>query len=327
MIGLEVNSHGDPLEVISVKEMELQNMGSDQVTVELIASPINPSDILQIQGLYPSQRKLPSIFGTEGIGKVVNIGSDVKNVKPGDTILLPLGNKTWKEKFAISSKGLFPLPSADPLQLAMIGINPPTAYAMLTEFVNLKEGDWIVQNAANSAVGRYIIILAKKLGYKTVNIVRRKSLIAELKEIGAEVVVVNGPELISQVRNEVGDGRIKLAFDAVAGPATNTLAQLLTKKGVIVAYGALSLELIQVNMGIMMSKDLKLVTFWLSHWLQNSPVEKIQNIYQELIKMIASQELSAKIDETFSLLEYKKAFALAMKEGRNGKVLLTGPAY
>lgn len=327
MIGLEVNSHGDPLEVISVKEMELQNMESDQVTVELIASPINPSDILQIQGLYPSQRKLPSIFGTEGIGKVINIGSDVKNVKSGDTILLPLGNKTWKEKFVISSKGLFPLPSADPLQLAMIGINPPTAYAMLTEFVNLKEGDWIVQNAANSAVGRYVIVLAKKFGFKTVNIVRRKSLIAELKEIGAEVVVVNGPELISQVRNEVGDGRIKLAFDAVAGQATNTLAQLLTKKGVIVAYGALSLELIQVNMGFMMSKDLRLVTFWLTHWLQNSPIEKIQNTYQELIKMIASQELSAKIDETFSLLEYEKAFALAMKEGRNGKVLLTGPAY
>ncbi|MHA2028651.1 MAG: zinc-dependent alcohol dehydrogenase family protein, partial [Candidatus Kariarchaeaceae archaeon] len=290
MIGLEVNSHGDPVEIISVKEVELQNMESDQVTVELIASPINPSDILQIQGLYPSQRKLPSIFGTEGIGTVVDIGSDVKNVKSGDTILLPLGSKTWKEKFVISSKGLFPLPSADPLQLAMIGINPPTAYAMLTEFVDLKEGDWIVQNAANSAVGRYVIILAKMLGFKTVNIVRRESLIAELKEIGADVVVVNGPELISQARNEVGDGHIKLAFDAIAGQATNTLAQLLTKKGVIVAYGALSLEFIQVNMGLMMSKNLKLMTFWLTHWLQNSPVDKIQNTYQELIKMIASGE-------------------------------------
>ncbi|MHA2278533.1 MAG: zinc-binding dehydrogenase, partial [Candidatus Kariarchaeaceae archaeon] len=101
----------------------------------------------------------------------------------------------------------------------------------------------------------------------------------------------------------------------------------LTKKGVIVAYGALSLEFIQVNMGLMMSKNLKLMTFWLTHWLQNSPVDKIQNTYQELIKMIASGELKAKVDETFLLQDYKNAFILAMKEGRNGKVLFTGPAY
>ncbi|MCH8907630.1 MAG: zinc-binding dehydrogenase, partial [Candidatus Heimdallarchaeota archaeon] len=203
----------------------------------------------------------------------------------------------------------------------------PTAYAMLTEFVNLQSGDWVVQNASNSAVGRYVISLAKKMGYKTINIVRRESLIDELMGLGADLVVVDGPGVVGQIREKVADGNVKLAFDAVSGPATNVLARILSRKGVIVAYGALSLELIQLNMAIIMSKDVTLRTFWLVHWLRESTRDKIQATYSKLIKMIADGELKAQIDATFPLDKYKDAFSLAMKGGRNGKVLFTGPAY
>lgn len=327
MKGLEVTSFGDPLDVVSAKEMELPTLNSTDVVVELIASPINPSDILQIQDRYPARKKLPSIFGSEGIGKIHEIGNEVQNVKVGDIILLPLDVNTWQERLLIRSKHLFPLPSADQLQLSMISINPPTAYAMLTEFVNLQSGDWVVQNAANSAVGRYVISLAKKMGYKTINIVRRESLIDELMGLGADLVVVDGPGVVGQIREKVADGNVKLAFDAVSGPATNVLARILSRKGVIVAYGALSLELIQLNMAIIMSKDVTLRTFWLVHWLRESTRDKIQATYSKLIKMIADGELKAQIDATFPLDKYKDAFSLAMKGGRNGKVLFTGPAY
>ncbi|MCH8908522.1 MAG: alcohol dehydrogenase catalytic domain-containing protein, partial [Candidatus Heimdallarchaeota archaeon] len=128
MKGLEVASFGDPMDVVSAKEMELPTLNSTDVVVELIASPINPSDILQIQDRYPARKKLPSIFGSEGIGKIHEIGNEVQNVKVGDIILLPLDVNTWQERLLIRSKHLFPLPSADQLQLAMLSINPPTAY-------------------------------------------------------------------------------------------------------------------------------------------------------------------------------------------------------
>ncbi|OLS19012.1 MAG: Phthiocerol synthesis polyketide synthase type I PpsC [Candidatus Heimdallarchaeota archaeon LC_2] len=327
MKGLEVASFGHPIDVISNKEIELPIMSSTDVSVELIASPINPSDILQIQGLYPTRKVLPSVFGSEGIAKISKIGDEVNHLNVGDTILLPLGVNTWQETLVVASKRLFPLPEYDQFQLAMIGINPPTAYAMLTEFVNLESGDWLVQNAANSAVGRYIITLAGKMGFKTVNIVRRESLITELKDLGADIVVVDGPNVLNQVKKEIGDGKIKLALDAVSGKATNDLATLLSYKGVIVSYGALSLESIQLNMGLLMSKAITLHTFWLVHWLRETSMEKIQSTYSNLITMIAQGELRAKIDQTFPLEKYQDAFLLAMKEGRNGKVLFTGPGY
>lgn len=327
MKGLEAAKYGNPLEVVSYNEIKLPEKKSTDVIAELIASPINPSNIYQIQGFYPSPKKLPSVFGSEGIGKIVEIGSEVKNVKVGDTILLPLGTDTWQDKLVLPSKHLFPLPEADPLQLSMISINPPTASAMLTDFVNLEKGDWLVQNAANSAVGRYIIILAKKMGFRTINIVRRESLFDELSDLGADIVVIDSPDLEKNIKEKIGEGKIRLALDAIAGKATNKLATLLSNKGVIITYGALSGDLIQVNMGVMMSKDITLRSFWLVHWLTETPRDKIQSTYSTLIKMITQGELIAKIDQTFTLDKYEDAFGLSMKDGRDGKVIFTGSAY
>jgi NADPH:quinone reductase-like Zn-dependent oxidoreductase len=161
------------------------------------------------------------------------------------------------------------------------------------------------------------------MGYKTINIVRRESLIEELKELGADLVFVQGPEMIKQIREVTKNSTVKLGLDAIAGIATNTLAQIITEGGVIVSYGALSLENIQLNMGLIMSKDISLHTFWLVHWLRRTPMEKIQEVYQKLIGLIIEGKLIAKIDSTYNLQDIKNALAHAMRSGRDGKVLLT----
>lgn len=327
MKALNVTKTGNPVSVIELIDIEIPNLGAQEVLAELIAAPINPSDILQIQGLYPTQKPLPAIFGNEGVGRVIKIGEDVSNVKIDDTVLLPLGSNTWQEQIIIAAKRIFPLPQADPSQLAMIGINPPTAYAMLTEFVELESGDWVVQNAANSAVGRYVIELGKILGFRTINIVRREELIQELTQLGADLVVVDGPNIAREIKENIGNEKVKLAFDAVAGGSTDKLSQILSSKGLIISYGALSLEAIQLNMAILMKKDLTLKTFWLSHWLQETPKIKIASTYHKLITMIGNGQLHAEIDSTYPLESYEKAFTRSMEEGRNGKVLLTGPSF
>ncbi len=327
MKALNVTETGDPIVVIKLIDVEEPVLEPDNVIVELIAAPINPSDILQIQGLYPTKKTFPAILGNEGVGKIVQIGGNVTHVKVGDNVLLPLGSNTWQSQLVIPARKVFPLPKADILQLSMIGINPPTAYAMITEFVQLGSDDWIVQNAANSAVGRYVIELSKIMGYKTINIVRREELKSELSQLGADIVVVDGPNVVREIRDKIGKGKIKLGLDAVAGEATDKISQILSRKGLIITYGALSLENMQLNMAIMMRKDLTLKTYWLSHWLQETPKIKIANTYQKLIAMIANGQLQAEIDSTYPLESFKDAFKRAMKEGRNGKVLLTGPSF
>jgi NADPH:quinone reductase-like Zn-dependent oxidoreductase len=124
----------------------------------------------------------------------------VESVKVGDRVLAP-GSFTWRERMVIPARGLFTLPDdADPQQLAMLGINPPTAALLLSEYVDLKPGEWVVQNAANSGVGRWVIAFAKTRGLKTVNIVRRRELLAELEAIGGDIVVVDAPDVPGRIR-------------------------------------------------------------------------------------------------------------------------------
>ena len=138
------------------------------------------------QGIYALRPALPTVIGNEGVGRVLAVGPGVESVKVGDRVLAPLSSFTWRERMVISANGLFALPpDADPQQLAMLAINPPTAALLLSEYVDLKPGEWVVQNAANSGVGRWVIAFAKTRGLKTVNIVRRPELVAVGREVGA----------------------------------------------------------------------------------------------------------------------------------------------
>jgi NADPH:quinone reductase-like Zn-dependent oxidoreductase len=140
----------------------------------------------------------------------------------------------------ISAGGLSSLPSdADPQQLAMLAINPPTAALLLSEYVDLKPGEWVVQNAANSGVGRWVIAFAKTRGLKTVNIVRRPELVAELQAIGGDVVVVDSPDVSERIKAAVGQAELRLALDGVSGPATGVLAATLSPRGTLVSFAAM----------------------------------------------------------------------------------------
>ena len=139
----------------------------------------------------------------EGAGIVVEVGSAVRNLEPGALVILPHGLGTWREACAVAAEKLVVVPGGiEPIQAAMLKVNPVTAWRMLHDFVSLRPGDWLIQNAANSAAGRCVIQIARELGYKTVNIVRRAELVDELRAEGADVVLVDGETL----RDEVAGG-------------------------------------------------------------------------------------------------------------------------
>src|SRR5688572_21488798 len=189
-----------PQDVIDAVDMTLPPPAEGQVLIEVLAAPINPSDVLTLTGQYGMLPPLPAVGGNEGVGRVVELGPDTKGPKPGQTVLLPVGCGTWSTHVVTEAARLMPLPNeANAQQLAMMTVNPPTALLMLKEFVELKPGDWVIQNAANSAVGAYLIQIAKLRGLRTINLVRRESAIAAVKEAGAEHVLVDGDKLAKRV--------------------------------------------------------------------------------------------------------------------------------
>ncbi len=256
---------GHPPDVVEIVDLETGSPAPGEVVIAVEASPINPSDLLTLTGEYGVLPPLPAIPGNEGVGRVIAAGAtgaevaEVAELKVGDRVFLPLGAGAWRQELRAPAKGLTPLPAGgDPLQLAMAMINPPTAHLMLHDFVELGPGDWLIQNAANSGVGRYLIELAAMAGVHTVNVVRREALVAPLRELGADAVVVDGDDLGQRVAEATGGARIGLGLDAIGGDATMRLAGCLATGGTVVNYGLLSGEPCKISAEQTVFKDIRL---------------------------------------------------------------------
>jgi trans-2-enoyl-CoA reductase len=316
-----------PQDVIEAVPFEKPKLVEGQVLLEMLAAPINPSDVLTLTGQYGILPPLPAIGGSEGVAKVVEHGPGVTGPELGQTVLLPLGIGTWATHMVAEAKSLVPLPNGvDPIQLSMITVNPPTAHLMLSEFVDLQKGDWVIQNAANSGVGSYLIALAKQRGLKTVNVVRRESLVEPILAAGADVVlvdgVVDGLSLAERVSAATGGEAIQLGIDAVGGAATTRLGEALGEGATLVNYGAMSGEPCTLAPTIIIFKDITVRGFWLAKWYRTAAPERQKEVFGTIISLIAAGKLSAPIHATYNVKDIKEAVAVAAGSQRMGKVII-----
>jgi len=312
-----------PQDVIEAVEFTLPPPEAGQVLVEVMAAPINPSDVLTLTGQYGSLPPLPAVGGNEGVGRVVEAGPGVTGLKPGQRVLLPVGSGTWTTHMLVDAKALVALPEgADFQQLSMLSINPPTAALLLSDFVVLQPGEWVVQNAANSAVGGYLVQLARARGLRTVNVVRRESARAPVEALGGDVVLLDGDDLAARVREATGGARIALAVDAVGGMATEHLAQALTPGGTVVNYGAMGGEACALSPASLIFRDIRLRGFWLARWFREANAEARGRLFAELVSLIASGRLRAQVQATYGIDEIGQAVAAAASGERSGKILV-----
>jgi NADPH:quinone reductase-like Zn-dependent oxidoreductase len=318
MRAVQLTTYGNPVEGLKCVDITAPEApGPNQVLIGVEFSPLNQSDLLLARGIYASRPALPTVIGNEGVGRVLAVGMGVENVKVGDRVLAPLSSFTWREQMVVPASGLFALPpDADPQQLSMLAINPPTAALLLSEYVNLKPGEWVMQNSANSGVGRWVIAFAKTRGLNTVNIVRRPELVAELKAIGGDIVVVDSPDVSKEIKEAVGQSELRLALDGVSGSASGVLASALSPHGTLVSYAAMSLGPMSISPLDVIFKPLTVRGFWLGH---SESVAKMAPAVAQAAEMIASDRVHIPVAATYALSSIKEAVAHAQ---RGGKVLL-----
>jgi NADPH:quinone reductase-like Zn-dependent oxidoreductase len=312
-----------PQDVIEAVEFEVGRLQGRQALVEVVAAPINPADVLTLTGEYGQLPPLPAIGGREGVGRVAELGADTGEVEVGQLVLLPLGCGSWSTHVVAEAARLRPLPDqADPLQLSMMTINPPTAALLLSEFVTLGPGDWVIQNAANSAVGLYLVQLARYRGYRTVNVVRRQDAAAVVRDTGGDAVIVDGEDLAERAAEASGGAAIRLGVDAVGGAATGRLADCLCESATLISYGRMSGEPCAVPPDAFVFRDLTLRGFWLVNWFRRTPEPQRRVLVDELAGLIAQGTLHAPIHATYDVSEIKKAVASAASGERSGKILI-----
>ena len=267
--------NGSPADVLRVTTLpSLPAPSPAQIAVKFLLSPYNPADMNVVQGVYPARPQTVdvngvqhSLGGNEAVAEVVQVGEGVKHLQPSDRVIMGASQLgTWRSSALLNSSDVIklpPSPAVSTVHAATLAINPPTALRMLTDYVELRPGDYVIQNGANSAVGTSVIQIAKSMNVHTINLVRERgsreeteSLVQELKNMGATHVLTN-EQLINDAKNarrtikEWTQGKdLKLALNCVGGQETTELVKTLAEGAHLVTYGAMSKKPLSISPGL-----------------------------------------------------------------------------
>jgi len=314
--------HGNPAEVLQIQTHPWPKPAADEAVVEMRAAPINPADINAIEGKYPGRREAPAMPGFEGAGIVVEVGANVSTITKGALVILPHNIGTWQEALAVKASELVAVPpEIEPVHAAMLKINPMTALRLLQDYVDLARGDWLIQNAANSAAGRAVIQIAHELGFRTVNVVRRAELIDELRGEGGDVVLIDGEKLREEVKSATSGAAIRLGLNSVGGESALRLANCLAFGGTLVSFGAMSLQPLKIPTGLLIFKDLRFRGIWINKWYDDAAMQERMEAFKRLFEMAKRGLLKTKVERSYSIDDAKAAVAHASQSKRSGKVI------
>jgi len=323
---LVYKENGKPSSVLELEDYSVPlEVDPDSVLVRMLAAPINPSDLNQVEGVYPIKPPLPAVGGNEGVGEVALVGSNVTDLAPLDRVIpAAAGMGTWCSAFHAKAEDLIQVPADIPVELSStMAVNPCTAYRMLRDFVDLEEGDTIIQNASNSGVGQAAIQMAKAMGVNSICLVRDRDdfddTAAWLEGLGASLVISE-----SEVRTPAGREKVaalppaKLALNCVGGKACVSLLRNLGQGGTMVTYGGMSKQPVMVPTGLFIFNDLKCAGFWMTRWNQEATKEERQHMLAEVSKMIMYGQLTLNY-ETHTILGYENALEAAQRDYNSKK--------
>ncbi len=322
---IEFSAFGPPAEVAGCCRYTLESPPAGHVQLRMLFAPINPADLNFLEGTYGTVPQLPAVPGNEGVGRVEALGPGVTGWEPGDLALPWSGGGLWSQRTQVSARDLLKLPSGlDPQQAAMLRVNPLTAFLLLTEFARLEPGDWVAQNAANSAVGLSVIQLARQHGWRTLNLVRRPEAAEICRQHGADAVVVeNAPEFRDQARHWLGSAQPKLALNAVGGESALRLADLLGNRGQHVTFGAMSRQKLSMPNRFLIFKELTFAGFWVTRWMKDAPPGRVAEILSQLAEQMRAGWLQLPVEAVYPIQEIAEALRHAQRGERQGKVLMS----
>jgi NADPH:quinone reductase-like Zn-dependent oxidoreductase len=329
MKAVQLLGYGEPAKVLAVREVARPEPARGEVRVRIVAVPVNPSDLLFVRGVYAGVQppRFPAPVGFEAAGVVDALGPQVQGFAPGQRVHVRASQGgSWAQYAVVPGDSLFPVPDDVPdEQVACMLINPGTTILMLRHVLAVPRGEWLLQSAATSELGRMVIRLAKHDGVRTINVVRRREAVAELQRLGADAVVVSteGP-IDQQVRKIVGPAGVRYAVDPVVGEVGTQVYQSLGEEGRMLVYGSLTREPIRVGADprYILAGRRVLEVFWLGYWLTKLDTAARRGLFEEIVTLIREGILESSIGRRYALDDVAAATAQSETKGRSGKVLL-----
>ena len=318
------NTFGDPILLMHMVDTTTPDPAPGQVLVKMIMSPIHNHDLWTIRGEYGYKPDLPTaVGGSEAVGMITDVGAGVDEALIGQRIAVASVHGTWAEYFVAPANGVMPLPAAISDTLGAQLVAMPFSAISLLETLNVSEGDWIVQTAANGAVGKIMAVLAKARGLNLLNLVRRPEAIAELQAMGMEhVLSTSDVGWKEQAQAIIGDAGARAAIDSVGGTVATDLTELLGDEGQLVIFGTATGTPVALNSGLMIFKHLTVKGFWASKVGPEMDPETRTRLMTELVGLALSGDLIMGDGGVYPLEEVTPAMIAAVTPGRFGKVML-----
>ncbi len=320
---------GPPGEVLQVREVDRPVPGRGEVRVRMLASPVNPSDLLVVRGQYGRLPDLPATPGFEGVGVIDAAGPGLlrllRGLRPGRRVAVLNGHGgNWQEYVVVPARQVVPVPADIPdEQAATFFVNPATALVMTQWVLRVPAGAWLLQTAAGSALGRMVVRLGRHAGFRTINVVRRPQLADELRRAGADAVVATDAESLEErVRDLTAGAGVPFALDAVGGATGLAAVKALAPGGRLLVYGTLSGEPIALDPRVLMGGQKSIAGFWLSEWVRGQGVLTMLQLFRRIKRLLRAGVLTSEVAASFPFDQIQAAVQRAEAPGRQGKVLL-----
>ncbi|MEH6691810.1 MAG: zinc-binding dehydrogenase [Pseudorhizobium pelagicum] len=313
---------GNPADVLEVREADLPEPAAGQIRVKMVMASIHNHDLLTVSGDYGYKPELPASAGTEAMGVVDALGDGVTHLKVGQRVAVS-GAGTWAEYYLAAAAMAVPLPDGISDEEGAQLISMPLSALVLLDFAGVERGGWIVQNAANGAVGKALALFAKPRGINVINLVRREEAVSELQALGIDHAVSTSEDgWREKVATLTGGARIGAAIDGVGGSSAGDLLSLLGEKGLLVSFGLMSGRPLELSASDLIFKEAVVKGFWLSKIAPRLGPEKLMALIGEIIQGVTAGEIKLTVSEVFALADIKQAVAAAGESARKGKVLL-----
>ncbi|MFD0982739.1 zinc-binding dehydrogenase [Tropicimonas aquimaris] len=318
------DTFGDPAEVLVARDVDAPKPGAGEVLVRMKLSPIHNHDLWTVRGNYGYKPELPgAIGGTEALGTVEAVGEGVDAAMVGKRVAVAGVHGTWAEFFTAPAGTILPLPDAIPDSAGAQLIAMPFSALSLLETLRAKEGDWIVETAANGAVGKIMVSLAKARGIHLLNLVRRPEAAEELRQIGAEnVLSTSEPGWLDRARELVGPGGAVSAIDSVGGETAGDLVELLGEDGELVVFGTATGAPMPLSSGALIMKHITVKGFWGARVSREMDPQMRMRLIGELVTLAANGKIALDDGGHFAIEDIADAVKAALTPGRGGKIMI-----
>jgi len=323
---------GEPKSVLKLEEIPAPHLATGQALVRVLLSPINASDLHMVRGRYGYQPELPASPGIEAVGIVEAVGPGVQSPMAGTRVVFVHTWNTWREQIVCPAEKLVPVPDGlDDSAAATSYINPLTAWALTRSAHNLKEGDWLLQTASASSVGKFVLQLAQQYRFKTINVIRRREQESIIRSLGGnEVICTADEDLRSRLQELTGGKGVERAIDCVAGEPGAEVVRNLAPGGTMLVYGALSSHrqtdpakfMMPVFAPRLIYSTATVRGWWLPRWVTTQPLEEVRAATSDLLTMLSNGALTPPVIVRYPLKDFQEAVRLADGEAGQQKVLL-----